>query len=387
MSAQHGFAATVRAHLRRRFNICLVAPHAYPVLAESAETKFVGGAEVQQVIVGKELARRGHRVSMICLDHGQPDRSVIDGIEVITAYKPNAGIPVVRFLWPRLTSLWRCLKIADADVYYTRTADMRAGVIAEFCRRYGRKSVFAGAGNPDFEKRTARVGSVHHRLIYEYGVRHVDCVMAQNEEQRILCARNFGRESVLVRNCYPDPGASSGSFGGPILWVSNIRTLKRPALVFELARALPHRRFRMIGGATAQEKALFAQVERQAGEFDNVEFLGFVPYSEIDSHFDGACAFINTSESEGFPNTFLQAWARGIPSVSFIDSGARLEGEPVGGLVGDVRGMAEAVEHLASNRELWLARGQLARRYYERFHKPETVIDLYEQVFDELMGS
>lgn len=373
--------------MRQRFSVCLVAPHAYSVLANRVEIKVIGGAELQQVIVGRELARRGHRVSMICLDHGQRDRSVIDGIEVLNAYRPDAGVPVVRFFWPRLTSLWRCLKLADAQIYYVRTADMRAGVVSAFCQRYKRKSIFAGAGNPDFDKHTTRVSSPPHRLIYEYGVRNVDRVLVQNEEQRALCARNFGRESTLVPNCYPDPGAARGNFDGYILWVSNIRPLKRPQMVFELARVLPHRRFRMIGGAMADDQGWFAEVERQAKELKNVEFLGFVPYSEIDAHFDGACALINTSESEGFPNTFLQAWARGIPSVSFVDSGARLEGEPIGALVGDISEMAKAVERLASNEELWSARGQLARRYYERFHKPETVIDLYEQVFNELMGS
>lgn len=136
-----------------------------------------------------------------------------------------------------------------------------------------------------------------------------------------------------------------------------------------------------------EDRGLFAQVERQARELENVEFLGFVPYAEIDAHFDGACVLINTSESEGFPNTFLQAWARGIPSVSFVDSGARLEGEAVGGLVGNVGEMAEAVERLASNEDLWSAKGRLARHYYERFHKPDTVIDMYEQVFRELMNA
>src|SRR5690606_5647390 len=138
---------------------------------------------------------------------------------------------------------------ADAEIYYTRAADMRAGVIAAFCRQYSRKSVFAGAGDPDFERKTPRDSKPHHRWLNEYGDRNVDLVLVQNETQRSLCEKNFGRSSVIMPNCYPDPGPEQqGRFDGCVLWVSNIRALKRPELVFELARRLPDARFRMIGG-------------------------------------------------------------------------------------------------------------------------------------------
>jgi hypothetical protein len=116
-------------------SVCFVALNAYPVLAGDRRAQLVGGAEVQQVIVAKGLAQRGFPVSMICLDFGQEDDLEIGGVRVIRAFDPNGGIPVLRFLWPRLTTIWRCLERADADIYYQRAASMLTGVISYYCKR------------------------------------------------------------------------------------------------------------------------------------------------------------------------------------------------------------------------------------------------------------
>ena len=130
-----------------RPHVCFVAPHAWPVFSGDPHIQVVGGAEVQQAILARLFASDGYRVSMICLDFGQPARASIDGVEVLRLYRMKAGIPVLRFVHPRLTTMWRRLAEANADVYYCRSASMWVGVVAAFCRRNGRKLVYAGASD------------------------------------------------------------------------------------------------------------------------------------------------------------------------------------------------------------------------------------------------
>jgi hypothetical protein len=166
--------------------VCFIAPNAFPLLSSDSTTARIGGAELQVVIVAKLLAKRGWNISMVCLDYGQPERVEIDGIRVYRAFDPADGWPIIRFAWPRLVGIWRSLRQADSQIYYQQTAGMLTGVMAAFCKTYRRRSVFASASNPDLLKPTPRIKYSRDRLIYTYGMRNVDKVFVQNEEQADL---------------------------------------------------------------------------------------------------------------------------------------------------------------------------------------------------------
>lgn len=367
-------------------HVCFVQPNAYPLLVDDKELPLIGGAELQVAIVAKLLAARGHRVSMICLDFGQAIQVEIDGVNVLRAYNSDDGLPILRFLWPRLTSIWNCMKQADADVYYQQTAGMLTGVVAAFCKTHGRKSVFASASNPDLFLKTPRIRYSRDRWIYSFGLRNVDCIFVQNDEQSQLCKANFGRTPVLVPNCYAVPHRKS--IDAPrrnILWVSTIRKLKRPELFLDLATTLPQYQFQMIGGPGKDELELYESIKLRASTMPNVQFLGFVPFSKAEDYFDQALLFVNTSDSEGFPNTFLQAWARGVPTVSFVDAGARLAGNPVGLIVSSFGEMVSTVSRFVTTASDRLAEGKRSAEYVAMNHAPEEIIKVYERAFEELV--
>lgn len=368
-------------------HICFLAPNAYPLLIGSSQIEFVGGAELQQVTIARQLAARGYQVSMVCLDFGQDDPVSIDGITVLRGFHLKAGLPVLRFLWPRLTRIWRCLKRADADIYYQRAAGLWTGVMVAFCLRNGRRSIFAAAGNPDLDLVTSRIRYARDRRIYAYGLRHVDRIVVQNVEQKRLCRENHRREATVIPSLYVAPEMPVHSASRVVLWVSTIRNIKRPELFLELALAFPDLRFRMVGGPGRSESGLFEQVKSTASTVSNLQFLGFMPLSRVEEQFDEAGILINTSESEGFPNTFLQAWARGIPTISFVDAGAKLDGQSVGLRVDSMADMKMMLGRMSSNDELRMMEGQRCRSYFEKNHCPEEVLARYERLFAELMSS
>ena len=181
-------------------SICFVSPTAYSIVSGDPTVEIVGGAELQQVIIARELARRGFRVTMICLDLGQDDAIVFDDITVHKCFRPDTGIPVVRAIAPRMTKTWRALHRADADIYFQRTAVRNTGIVAAFAKINRKLSVHSAANDPDFAEGLPKLKFVVDKWIFSYGVRNVDQIIVQNETQRSLCMERFGRTSTLIPN-------------------------------------------------------------------------------------------------------------------------------------------------------------------------------------------
>ena len=378
---------------QRPLHICFVAPNAWPILAQDSATTFVGGAEVQQVRLARGLIRHGYRVSMICADHGQPAVTEVGGVRVVRCPRTGVGLPGVRFLHPWATGVWAALRSVDADVYYQRTASAVTGVVGLFARRHNKRFVYAAAHDLDLAKdRTVelfmRRAGWRDRQLFTLGLTLADEVIAQHAGQVADCRTWYGRTPVTVPSCYEKPAGARADRDGCVLWVSTLRPWKRPELFLDLARRLPHLRFRMVGGAGSEATGpeLFARIKAGAESLPNVEFVGFVPHAHIEPHFDAARVFVNTSTNEGFPNTFLQAWSRGIPTVSFCDTASRVDGKPVTGVVRDFDEMTGTVRELMGNDEAWLAAGSRARRCADESHTLDAALDVYQQVFNRLCG-
>jgi glycosyltransferase involved in cell wall biosynthesis len=382
-TARPADAASAKPH------VCFVAPFMWPVLSRDPNIRIVGGAEVQQTILARLLVRRGYRVSLVTNDYGQPDGAVVDGVTVYKTYRLDAGIPVLRFLHPRLTSVWRALRKADADIYYQRSAGMTTALVAEFARRHGRRSIFAGASDNDFERGREQIRFARDRWLYWHGLKSVDRIVVQNPTQQRLCREHFGRDSILIPSCYELPEtARPPEPGDLVLWVATVHEYKRPEWAIEVARRLPHRRFVMIGGLSTRGTRLtpgyYEGIEKAARAVPNLEFRGWLPLEQVEPYFDRARVLLNTSVYEGVPNTFMQAWARGVPTVSTVDVGARRNGEPVYPMVKSVEDAAQEVERLFADQLHWARSSARCREYFEASHSPAEALARYERVFQEL---
>jgi glycosyltransferase involved in cell wall biosynthesis len=370
-----------------RVHLCFVAPFAWPVLARDAKLGVIGGAEVQQTILARALVRAGHRVSMISLDFGQPERVEVDGVTVHKAYRPEAGVAGLRFLHPRITGMWRAMREVDADVYYQRSSAMLTAVVAEFSRLYGKRSIYAGAADADFLPGRQQIRYRRDRWLFERGLARVDRLVVQNRSQQKNCLLNYGRHSVLIPSCYELPADARPEPGDTILWVGTVHQYKRPELLIELARRLPHRRFVMIGGAgcdEAQSVAYYEGIRAAAAALPNVEFKGFLPLDQVEPYFDRARVHVNTSAAEGVPNTFLQAWARGVPTVAWVDIGASYDGEPLYPVVGSLEQAAAEIERLFADPARHRREGERSRAYFGATHSPREALARYNALLREL---
>jgi glycosyltransferase involved in cell wall biosynthesis len=368
-------------------HIAFVARLVWPVLARDGRVPVVGGAEVQQTLQMRALQRAGCRISVLTQDHGQPARVDCDGIAVHRIPAPGGrGWPGLRFFHPRLSDIVRLLHRVSPDLVFVQTASEEVAAAALYARLWRRPFVFAGASDRDFEPGALPGMPRRHAAAYRLGLRAADAVIVQNQAQQALLQRLLGRSGHLIQNGYEEPGAQAAPPDGIVLWAATVKPLKRPDLFIELARSQPHRRFVMVGGPepAAGAAAFFEGVARQARAVPNLHMTGHVPFHEVGAWFDRAAVVVNTSDYEGLPNTFVQAWLRGAPTLSFV----RPESAP--GRTGtiacaDVAQMAQRLQELLDDPAAWQAASAACRAHFEAHHTMEVAVQRYLDVFAQVL--
>ena len=369
-----------------RPHIAFVSPTLYPVLTRSTDIEIVGGAEVQQAMIIRMLRLRGYRISVVTGDFGQPDDMDWNGITIrkLPAYRTR-GFKPLRFIHPRLTDCVALLREQRPDIVYMRMRGAYLAACAHYCRRNGARLVYASAHDLDFLP--VRDSSVTRRdlKLFRWGLRRTDSVFVQNLLQLQQLRSQLPTPAQVVPNCYEEPAAVPARFDGPVVFVGTVKPVKRPELFIDLARAIPERQFKLVGGSGpgADGKRYVEAIRARCASVPNLQVVGFVPYARVHEHFDGASLLVNTSEMEGFPNTFLQAWVRGIPTVSFVAP----EVEP--GVCGtraaaSFEHMLVDVRNLLSQSVTWDAASAHCLAHFQRFHTPEAVFSLYDAAFTQL---
>ena len=374
--------------MHRKKKICFVGMDNYPVLNPAKGSEYIGGESVQQTLLSMAFRDLGYSVSMLVKDFGQQQGETIDGIRVWKAFRDEAGFPVLRYVHPRLTSIWSALEKADADIYYQSCAGMLTGVVSHFCRKYKRTFVFRLAHDTDCIPGQQLIRFWRDRKIYEYGLRRADLIVAQGVRQIELLRRNYDLSSTMVNMAVelPKPDLDVPK-SIDVLWVNNFRDFKRPELVPELARRLPDKRIVMIGGEVIGQENLYDEVRKEAGQLPNIDFIGPVPYQEVNDYFARSRIFVNTSDSEGYPNSFLQAWVRGVPVVSFFDPDGLIKSRGLGAVPCDLNKMEDSLRRLLADDVLRSSIGLTAQQFVLENYSPAAVAQDYDALLNALAKS
>lgn len=372
----------------RKPHVCFVAMNIYPTLTGATNVEFVGGAEVQQAVLARALVADGFRVSVLTADHGQPEVVDCDGVQVHRVPEPGArGVSGLRFIHPHMTDVVAGLRRIDPDIVYFRVAGFRAAAAAWYAHSAGKPFVYACASDLELLPNAKEPATRRDAFLFRRALQAADGVLVQNSRQLQLLKENFGKDGVVLANCYMEPGAGVADAGGHVLWVGAVRPLKAPEAFVELARSHPSRRFKMVGGAGLQDsngEAYFQEIRRRASEVPNLEFVGYVPFREVGRYFDGASVLVNTSPAEGFPNTFLQAWIRGMPTLSFVRP------EVIPGQTGTIacsgaEELASCLTTLLDNADSWQAASRACKAHFDRVHGVSSALAGYRELFDRLI--
>ena len=217
------------------------------------------------------------------------------------------------------------------------------------------------------------------------GVTHADVVVAQSSDQVNKLERNFGRRpDLLIRNFHqppPDVAKDPGRF--TIVWIGNFKPVKRPELFIELAGHFAQQSdvdFVMVGRPYPSE-SVQGRLDEAIQANSNLTHLGGLPQDDVNELLERAHLLVNTSQSEGFSNTFIQAWMRSVPVFTLgVNPDGLLDGGALGSSYESMAQMVSSIRELGSNFDMLNDMGTRSRLFAVQHYSMKNAAELADLI-------
>jgi glycosyltransferase involved in cell wall biosynthesis len=340
----------------------------------SSDVTAVGGSERQQWLIARALASYGWTVCVGLRQHLQlGERRTIEGVEF-------HGIKQGHFL----LDWYRFLSSTQPDWLYIREASHLLGPLVQIAHFIGVKTIFAAAFDTDVRPRIALTRRQRWWPLYAWGLHMTDRLFVQHGGQLNDLPLRWRHKAFVVRSIAGahDSFTAHADRKSYVAWVGMLRQPKRPDLLIEIAKRSPRVKYVVCGGATSHRSPSgYSQniINRFQG-VPNIEFRNQVSPGEAERIIAEASVLLCTSDQEGFPNTFLQAWSHGIPVVTLkVDPDALIKRLGLGTVTGTVDATIEQVQHFLSSPEKRQDISIRTRKYVMLHHGEDVVINTFAE--------
>ena len=344
-----------------------------------------GGAQYQAEVLVDQLVKEGDfEVTYITR---QADNTFIPtGYRIEKISTPKA---VRKFgFWLDAVDIYRRLKRIKPHTIYQQGLRGHTGIAARYAKTRDTKLVFQIASDFDvlpakeLAKSSFSSGSRIDKCLGEYGLRAADLVVAQTTVQNELMSYHYDRKAdLIVRNFHPPAsGVTDQSSTNPrVIWIANFKEVKRPELFVKLAENLCNLecKFIMIGRPGDERK--YADLHRRMQNLDNLSYLGELSQKEVNAEIEKSHILVNTSLFEGFPNTFIQAWMRGLPVVTLgLNTDRLFDAKKIGICEDTFEEMQKTVSNLVTDTLLRENMSKATIEYAEKYHSMSVIKPLVE---------
>ncbi len=369
----------------KRIKLCIVMPTHW--------SSAMGGAEYQVKCLIQRLMRYDRfEIYFLARDIGEIENT--KNIKLINITNRNFISKYGYFL--DSIHLFSQLKKIEPDIIYQRVGCAYTGVTAYYAKKSGCRTVWHISSDSDVRKNHIPIIRKPHiwieRKILTYGINNIEAIIAQTNHQKSLLYKTFGRKtSQIVKNFHPIPDKTiieKPKEPIKILWVANFKQIKRPDIFVKLANDIfeiigMKAQFTMIGRPATWDMKWQSSLEQNIKKVPNLEYLGELSIEKVNQHIGSSHLFVNTSEEEGFPNTFIQSWMRYVPVISLkVDPDGIIEKNGIGALAGNYERLKELVLSFVNNPSRMIQAGIAARDYAEKNHSLDNADVLCNMLID-----
>jgi glycosyltransferase involved in cell wall biosynthesis len=359
--------------------ICFYSPGFRSVQVLDGDSRQSGGAEAQIARLAAAFSSKGNQVSLI---YGNGQKQLVS--KSIRGVKCIEAVPS----WKRLNTLfrlWNILSELSPELIYARLPDdflWQLGMYSKLHR--SSKFMYAIAHDTHCNPwKSYDYKPWFHNPLYALGLHTADIVALQHEAQFQLVASHSRAHRVLIPNLLPYIAPQVRSFDETsidVIWVARVRADKQLPIFLDLVEDLPNIRFSLVGGFDSSVEYLRDLLEKRLQTLKNLSYLGAQRSEEVLDLLAQSKVLVNTSSYEGFPNTMLEAWSRGVPVVSLtVDPGGIIQREQIGLVSGTVAQLRHDIVQLVRQYSLNDELGRRGLAYVRRQHSFEAVCKAFDQ--------
>ncbi len=287
----------------------------------------------------------------------------------------------------RILKLHRILRQTDADLLMTTAG--KSNFMAVTCAAFlPTRVVVSIVADPPLEYPT-RVMRILMQILFG----EADGIIMQTHRQQLFLRKGLRRVSVILPNSV-SPAFVRDRFTGErrrdIYVVGRMDENKNQAMAItafaQAANSRPGFRLVMCGDGPEREK--LSELAQSCGMSDRIEFTGVV--SDIPERLYDAYAFVLTSDTEGMPNTLLEAMSLGLPCISTdcpCGGPAEVIVNGENGILTGVRdtdALADSLRHIMDDPAYAERLGEAA---YEtmRDYRPDAVNTRWREYYDSII--
>ncbi len=332
------------------------------VVLRSHPLANMGGAPFQAGIIAEQLAlRTDHSINYLANRTPPPDHGL--PYQITNISDPNHWLYKKSLVFDYF-NISSALKKLNPDIIYQNALTAHTGYCALYAKKHKKQFIYHVASDYDLEPNhyfatswKMKILEAIEKRLASYALRNADNVLVQTSKQKDLLLRNYGRsECTIFENILPAPEkiTNHNELKTRVIWVANFKPIKQPELFVQLAEDFSSRddvEFVMIGrpGLNMGYQALLDRAEA----LKNLHFLGEQDISSVNAEISKSHILVNTSLTEGYSNTYVQAWQRGLPVVSLnADIDNLLKDRKLGILGGSYEGLKQAVTELVEDKSL-----------------------------------
>jgi glycosyltransferase involved in cell wall biosynthesis len=248
----------------------------------------------------------------------------------------------------------------------------------------GVRTIFAAGVDSDVQPRRALFRRSRWWPLYAWGLSRTDRILVQHTGQFSALAPRWRPKAYIVPSIAGEMAAVKlhSERANYVAWVAMLRQPKRPDVLLEIAGKAPAVRFVVCGGPTpfASPPGYSEWIVEAMQAQPNIEFLGKVAPQKTQQIIADAAMLLSTSDAEGFPNTFLEAWSSGTPVISLkLDPDHLIERHALGTVPGTVECATADIVALMGSPQRRDEIGARARQYVAETHSAAAVAVVFKR--------